>query len=322
MDGFVRAASAGRQAVERSVMGYYDERDLPFYWNVADEYVLFDRFFASAAAGSVANHVAWVSGTPGRPADDMSTIFDRLESSGVSWKFYVEDFDPTRAFTPERGADRSAQAVRVPLLNLPRYVQSRRLFAHIVDLREYYEDLQHGSLPQVAYIVPAGASEHPPTRLKSGEELVRSLVTALMRSPAWSSSAFMWTYDEWGGWFDHVRPPRVGGARLGFRVPALLVSPYARRGHVDSTRLDTSSIPSFIQRNWGLRPLPRSEARAKTLERAFDFSRPPRRARLVPATRGLRRGREARRWVIYTGYGGALLFSGTIFGLALRRRDP
>lgn len=325
MDGFVRAATIDRQAVERSVMGYYDGRDLPFYWNVADDYVLFDRFFSAAPSGSVANHLYWVSGRPGDPDGgipddgfDVPTIFDRLDERGISWKFYVQDYDPRLSFGAGRGADRTAQAVRVPVLNYPRYVRDPRLFSHIVDLDEYYEDLEHGSLPQVAYIAPAAGSEHPPGRLEAGETLVRGLITSLARSAAWRSSAFMWTYDEWGGWFDHVRPP----AGYGFRVPALLVSPYARRGVVDSTRLDTTSILKFIEQNWRLRPLATRDARANSLTKAFDFSRAPREPSILAAERGSVPGREARLWVIYLGYGAAVVVSGTLIGWVAVRRPP
>jgi phospholipase C len=314
MDGFVRAASIGRQRVEPSVMGYYDGRDLPFYWNVADDYVLFDRFFSSAADGSVANHLFWVTGTPG-PTEgtgdlgDLPTIFDRLEERGISWKFYVEDYDP---------ADRGVQAVRVPLLRYSRYVEDPTLFSHIVDLEQYYADLERGSLPQVAYIAPAGASEHPPGRLEAGATLVRRLVNALARSTAWERSAFMWTYDDWGGWFDHVRPPKVDGTGFGFRVPALLVSPYARRGHVDSTRLDTTSILRFIEDNWGLEPLARRDAQAGSFARAFDFSRPPRAPSILAAARPSAEAQEPRRGVIYLTYGAAVLLSAVFLTLAFR----
>jgi hypothetical protein len=287
MDGFIRAASRDRQSVERSVMGYYDGRDLPFYWNVAEEYVLFDRFFAASPDGSVPNHRLWVSG-----------IFRRLEARGISWKFYVQDYDP-------RLGEGSAQAVRVPL-------RDPRLSRHVVDLDEYYEDLERGRLPAVSYIAPAGASEHPPGRVAAGATLTRALLTALARSSAWHSSAFLWTYDESGGWFDHVRPPPGAG----FRVPALLVSPYARRGYVDSTPLDTTSIPAFIERNWGLSP----RTRPRGLGRAFDFSRPPREARIVSAERRPTQRRQARLWVIYLGYGAALLVSGILIGWVTVRR--
>jgi phospholipase C len=311
MDGFVRGASADRQDAELSVLGFYGRRDRPFHWDVAREYVLFDRFFAAAPGGSVANHLFWLTGTAGGhggriPEEgfgDLPTIFDRLEESGVSWKFYVQDYDPRLTIAPEGGADRSTQAVRVPLLNFPRYVRDRRLFRHVVDLDEYYEDLERGTLPEVAYIAPAGGSEHPPGGGRPGQTLVRTLVTALARSEAWSSSAFMWTYDEWGGWFDHVPPPRGRG----FRVPALLVSPYAREGFVDSTALDHTSILKFIEDNWRLAPLAARDARARSLAGAFDFSRAPREPSVIAAELRPAPRRDPRRWVIYLLYGAAVM---------------
>ena len=312
MDGFVRAASIDRQTVERSVMGYYDHRDLPLYWSLADEYVLFDRFFAATAAGSVASHMFWVTGTAGAPdgtLGNLPTIFDRLDERGISWKFYVEDYDPSQA----------DQAVRVPLIGSPRYARDPERFARIADLEEYYDDLRLGTLPQVAYIAPTRSSEHPPGRVGPGEDLVRKLITALSMSSAWRSSAFMWTYDEPGGWFDHVRPP----GNLGLRVPALLISPYARRGYVDSTRLDTTSILRFIEDNWRLKPLGTRDARAGSLVGAFDFSQPAREPSIVGAVRGARDTRPVRRWVIYVGYGAALMLAAALIGWgALRRPAP
>jgi phospholipase C len=316
MDGFVRAASIDRQKVEPGVMGYYDARDIPFYWRVAGHYVLFDRFFASTDDGSVASHMAWVTGrrdAADGPFRDLPTIFDRLDERGISWKFYVENYDPRLAFGAGRRSDGGAQSVRVPLLRYPRYVRDRRLFRHIVDLEQYYEDLENDRLPAVAYIAPAGASEHPPGRLKTGQALVRSLIIALSRSRAWNSSAFMWTYDNWGGWFDHVPPPTVDGRRYGFRVPALLVSPYARRGHVDGTRLDTTSIARFIEHNWGL------GARTDPFAGAFDFSRPPRRPVIMSAEPARARQREPRRWVIYLAYGAAVLLAAVLAGWSALR---
>ena len=180
-----------------------------------------------------------------------------------------------------------------------RRLRDPRLLRHVVDLDQYYEDLERGRLPAVAYIAPAGASEHPPGRVEAGETMVRALDHGPGAQRSWERSAFMWTYDESGGWFDHVPP--AAGSGYGFRVPALLVSPYARRGCVDSTQLDTTSIPGFIERNWRLAPLAARDARARGLERAFDFSRPPREPSIVAAERKPRDRRGARIWVIYLG---------------------
>ena len=166
----------------------------------------------TTCSGSPVRAVVTAAGSRRRASANLPTIFDRLEERGISWKFYVEDYDPRLTIAADGRADRSTQAVRVPLLNFPRVVRDRKLFSHIVDLDEYYDDLERGTLPAVAYIAPAGGSEHPPGGVAPGQTLVRTLVNALARSEAWRSAAFMWTYDEWGGWFDHVPPPR--GPRL------------------------------------------------------------------------------------------------------------
>lgn len=331
MDGFVQSNS--HNGIDGSIaMGYYDERDLPYYWNIADEYVLFDRFFASSFAGSVAAHMYAVSASPGTSGErdgipdqgwgDLPTIFDRLDAAGVDWKFYVQNYDPAITFRTADHVDepdRAAQVIRAPLLAYDRYLQDPRFSSRIVDMDQYFKDAARGSLPAVSYLVPSGASEHPPASLRSGERFVKSLVNALMISDLWDSSAFLWTYDDWGGWYDHVRPPRVDKFGLGFRVPALLVSPYARRGYVDSTTSEFSSIPAFIEANWGLRPLSRRDRQANDLMGAFDFDSPPRDARLLTRTRhavALERPDPA---PVYAAYTGAGLLTAVLLGLAYAR---
>jgi phospholipase C len=326
MDGFVYALNQKNQD-GRLAMAYYDDRDLPYYWNLADEYVLFDRFFSSAAGGSFTNHVYWVAGAPGAEQRDfppeglgeLPTIFDRLQARGISWKFYVQNYDPHLTYRTRAKATgpKASQAIWVPLLNYARYLDDPELFAHIVDLREYFEDLQNGTLPAVAYLVPSGPSEHPPSSVQSGQRFVRTLINELMRSDAWYSSAFVLTYDDWGGWYDHVPPPQVDTYGYGFRVPALLISPYARRGHIDSTKLDYTSILKFIEENWGLEPLAVRDARASSIVDAFDFSRPPREPRVVPWERADKEPRrEPRRGVIYAAYGAALVLAALLVGWA------
>ncbi len=308
-----------------TVMGYYDGRDLPYYWNLADRYVLFDRFFSSATDGSGSNHFFWVSALPGDPHNTPKagytypTIFDRLEKAGVSWKFYVANYDPSITYRSHTTGDRESQVVWVPLLNYARFLDDPKLKSHIVPLSEYYTDLARGTLPAVSYIAPSGASEHPPGSVQSGERFVRTLINNLMASREWSSSAFLLSYDDWGGWYDHVRPPQVDPYGYGFRVPAILVSPYARVGYVDHTTLDFTSALKFIEQNWGLKPLARRDSLAHSLTGAFNFSLAPREAELVPAARGVKAPPSAVRSIIYPAYavGAAIVLS--LVGYALFR---
>ncbi len=174
-------------------------------------------------------------------------------------------------------------------------------------MQEFYRDAQTGQLPAVSYIAPGGLSEHPPGKLAAGQTFVRSIVNELMRSPEWSSTAFVLTYDSWGGWYDHVAPPAVDRYGYGFRVPALLVSPYAKRGSIDHATLDFTSILRFIEDNWSLAPLARRDADASSIASAFDFAAAPRGAAFVSADRTAQVRRDG-------AYAGGLL--------VLRRRVP
>jgi phospholipase C len=324
MDGFIKAL-ADKLPQPELTMGYYDRRDIPYYWSIADNYVLFDRFFTSAAGGSVWNHMYWASATPGNPSADsvplegfknLPLIFDRLEEKNISWKFYVQNYDPRITYRTPTVGDRGSQIIWVPPLDFARYIDNPDLFDNIVDLDDYYTDLEAGTLPAVSFIVPSGASEHPPGSIQAGERYVRGLINALQQSRYWKSSAFMWTYDDWGGWYDHVAPPRVDAYGYGFRVPALLVSPYARRGYIDSTTLDFTSMLKFIEDNWGLEPLSTRDARAKSIVNGLDFSQAPRVPQLLGASLGQEVPQTARRWVVYLAYVFALAVPALIFAVA------
>lgn len=329
MNGFVSAFA--RQGIQdpTQAMGHYDDRDIPWYWNVADNYVLFDRHFTSARGGSISNHMFWVSGANGIAANTVEvlpkagfsvpTIFDRLQASGVSWKFYVQNYDPTITFRNRAKGDRGAQVVWVPLLAYPRFLDDPELFKHIVPIEEYYDDLANGTLPAVSYMVPSGASEHPPGSIAAGEAFVRTLVTSLQRSSAWSSSAFMWTYDDWGGWYDHVRPPSVDTYGYGFRAPLLIVSPYAKEGHIDHNTADFTSQLAFIERNWRIAPLTARDARAYPLGDAFDFSKGPRPPVVVSSVRHPAVVVPPRRNVVYASYSAAAGIFLTVVALAAYR---
>ena len=316
MNGFVAAHSDRAPEVARQAMGYYDDRNLPYYWNLADNYVLFDRFFTSSNGGSLRNHFYWVSGTPGnyeedalRPEgfDEVTTIFDRLQEAGISWKFYVQNYRPEINFKADLAEDEdNAQMIWVPLLNYSRFLDDPELSSRIVPLEQYFIDAETNQLPAVSYIVPSGASEHPPGSIEAGERFVRSLITSLMRSDAWDSTAFTWTYDDWGGWYDHVRPPQVDEYGYGFRAPALLVSPYAKKGYIDSTELDFTSILAFIEQNWGLEPLAERDRNANTFLDAFDFQSDPRAAVFLDRRRTVPPADEPKSKVVYAAYGSSV----------------
>lgn len=327
MNGFVYALNLRNQD-GRLAMAYYDGQDLPYYWNIADEYVLFDNFFSSVHGGSFDNHMYWVAATTGIK-DDMTlqeslaetpTIFDRLEEKGISWKFYVQNYDAELNYRTSHlyPANRASQVIWVPLLNFDRFLDDPDLASHIVDLDEYYADLINGTLPQVGFMVPSGPSEHPPSDVRSGMRFVKTLIQSLMQSNYWEKSAFLWTYDDWGGWFDHVAPPVVDQDGYGFRVPALMVSAYARKGHIDSTQLDYTSLLRFIEDNWGLEPLAIRDAQANSIISAFDFAEPPRPAKFLPFERVTNAAKaEPDRRVIYVLYGAIVVLGAGLFSTLL-----
>jgi phospholipase C len=333
MDGFV-AALSGRAVTADLTMAHYDQSAISYYWDVARQYVLFDNYFASAPGGSLWNHMYWMTATAGNaqaekvPAGGfgaLPTIFDRLDAKGISWKVYIQSYKRAQTFRV-KGTE-PAQVIRAPILAFARYIDDPRLSAHIVPLDDYYSDLAKGTLPAVSYVVPSGPSEHPPGRVQSGEAFVGNVVTALKSSTSWASSAFMWSYDDWGGWYDHVVPPKINDPiGLGFRVPALLVSPYAKQGVVDHTQLDHTSMLKFIENNWGLQPLSTRDARAHDMQSAFDFGQPPRPPQLLSSEAPSPSVVSGHSTIIYPAYGGAALVALAFVGVAAfrtrRRKRP
>ena len=328
MDGFVATLNSRHQDGTLA-MGHYGESELAYYWNLADEYVLFDRYFTSAHNGSIMNRMYWVSGSPGTgenriPStgfEDIPTIFDALQERGISWKFYIRNFDPNLNYRSLKELDYLPPQVQwVPLLSMDRFLDDPELSSHIVDLDEYYTDLENNTLPAVSYFLLLGASEHPISDIKLGQRVMRTMIQTLMQSDSWESSAIMITYDDWGGWYDHVPPPQIDQYGYGFRVPTLLVSPYARRGLIDSTYLDHTSMLKFIETNWGIPPLAERDANAKNLTSAFDFNSPPRPPAFVSESRAAPKpGVEPRQLVIYLTYGTAMAFAFFTFISAITR---
>jgi phospholipase C len=162
----------------------------------------------------------------------------------------------------------------------------------------FYAAAKSGTLPAVSWVVPSGAvSEHPPAPVSAGQSYVTSLVNAVMTSPDWSSTAIFLTWDDWGGFYDHVIPPTVDQNGYGLRVPGLVISPYARSGFVDHQTLSFDAYDKFIEDDFlhGQRLDPATDGRADprpdvrenkrtlgNLSNDFDFSRPPRPPVVLP----------------------------------------
>jgi phospholipase C len=292
MDGFIKA-QLNRKLPGRLALGYYDGRDLASYWDLARQYVLADRFFSSAQGGSSINHQYWVAARSSGQADsipktgiDLLTIFDRLEGAHIGWKFYVKNYTPSLNFRNQLPNDpRDAQLAWVPLLTMPRFVDDPARMARLVDLSDLYLDLARGDAPPVSYIIQGGTSEHPPGHIVNGEIATVAIIGAIMRSPLWESSAIILTWDDWGGWYDHVAPPQIDRDGYGFRVPALIISPYAKRGLIFHETADFTSIVKFIERLHGLAPLSTRDEQANDLMNAFDFQQPARQAAIPTGRR-------------------------------------
>jgi phospholipase C len=197
------------------------------------------------------------------PPQTAPHIGDRLDAAGVTWAWYTGGWNsgtnPPAFPTLPYFAD---MAPGTPGYSL-----------HLKDQADFLAALQDGSLPSVAFVKP-DPNEHPDSgaSLAAEDQSVADLVKAVQDSPYWPSSAVIVTYDENGGWWDHVAPPQVDRWGPGTRIPAIIVSPYAKKGFVDHTVYDTTSILRFIEWRWSLPPLGTRDAQANNLLNAFDFS--------------------------------------------------
>ena len=204
------------------------------------------------------------------PNQTMPTIGDRLSERGISWAWYSGGWRDALAGRP----DPLFQFHHQPFAFYLRYADGTEAKArHLKDEQDFLRELQTGDLPSVSFIKPVGANnEHPgyssPLR---GQDHAARLVRAVMDSPVWNEAAIIVTYDENGGRWDHVAPPVVDRWGPGTRVPAIIVSPFAKRRFVDHTRYDTTSILRTIERRWRLQPLGARDAAANDLRNAFDF---------------------------------------------------
>jgi len=195
---------------------------------------------------------------PRWPCTDVAVLPDRLQSAGIPWKEYL-------------GPNEWVQPLR-----MVKHVRFSSMYDNVVPWSEYLTDVKTGNLPPVAWLTPPFAqSEHPPTSMCVGENWTVQVLNALMRSPEWSSTAVVLTWDDFGGFYDHVAPPHVDLYGLGPRVPALIISPYARPGYVDHTGYEFASVLRFIETIFDVPPLTTRDATSNDMLGAFDFTQRP-----------------------------------------------
>jgi len=278
MNGFVIASDGGT-----SVMGYYDEPDLPYYYALANTFAIGDRFFSSVMGPTFPNRMFAVAGTSfglvgnaAPPAEaESQTIFHRLQEIGEEFRIY-SDQDTT--FEEQMFPDLRAEPGE-----------------HFASIKRFIDDANSGNLPSLAWVesrLVRGANsddEHPPADVQLGQAFVARIIDAAMHSAAWPSTAIFLVYDEHGGFFDHVPPPRAclpdaqeprlaegmtpgRFDRLGMRVPFIVVSPFAKPHHVSHHVLSHASILRMIEVRFDLPAVSDRTANAEPPFDLFDFS--------------------------------------------------
>jgi phospholipase C len=334
MDGFVAASESGprgcgntpacKNATGSDVMGYHTADELPNYWTYANNYVLEDHMFASAASWSVVEHLymvsEWSAYCPSGPLSCKSdlggtdiapppaghaTTIDYawtdltylMHKYGVSWRYFVfagsepdcrDDDDMACKPIPQNA---KTAGIWNPLPHFDTVQQDHQL-DNIVALKNFYAMAKAGTLPAVSWIDPTQpVSEHPTASVARGQGYVTGLINAIMRGPDWDSTAIFLSWDDWGGFYDHVVPPVVDGMGLGIRVPGLVISPYARAGYIDHHVLSHDAYVKFIENDFlhGARLDPKTDGRPDSrptvrednpridiISRAFNFRQQPR----------------------------------------------
>ena len=275
MDGFLRAGANDTYAI-----GYYSESDLPFYSSLARNYMVCDRYFASILGPTFPNRMFLWAAQTDRLNDSVSTsrlptIFDRLAAAGVSHRYFFSNL----AFTSFWGF---------------KYALSTGLFT------EFLQRAAIGALPAVSFVEPSytllddgsGNDDHPHADIRNGDAFLADVFYALARGPAWKNTVLIITFDEGGGFFDHVAPPRVvaangvdtdlvgGQVLLGFRTPTIVASPFTRNPGamplVSHTVFDHTSVLKLIEWRWNLQPLTPRDASPQigNFATEMDFSSP------------------------------------------------
>jgi len=309
MDGFATIS----EAADAYAYTQYLPGDLPNYWRWAEEFVLGDNFFASAHGPSFPNHLYTIAAQSGgaheNPAQDQQLLRERHQETGLfkSWgcdaleTAFVNVVDSegiTKKVSPcfdflteadllmEQGipwayyaATQEQNGYLWSAYDAVRHIREDEEVwqSHIFPVDDFVRQAKDGLLPPVTWVTPRfELSEHPEYSVCHGENWTTEVVNTVMESPHWKDTAIFITWDDYGGFYDHVPPPQVDDFGFGIRVPLLIISPYARRGFVTHELGEFSSVLRFVEDNWGLTQLTHRDRDATPLLSAFDFEQPPR----------------------------------------------
>ena len=277
-DGFVRGSGP-------VAMGFWDGSDIPFYYGLAQTFPVCDRWFCSVLAQTYPNRRFLMAGTAAgivttttqgltAPPPPNGTIFDRFAAHGISWRNYFTDLP-------------SAAIILETLSKYP---------SNFTPIAQYFQDAAAGTLPSFCIVDPNfdTQSEENPQDVRAGEQFAAGVINAAIQGPAWSKTLLIWTYDEHGGYYDHVAPPPAvapddippgidtntpllpgGYDQYGFRVPTVIVSPYARHHYVSSVVHDHTSVLKLIETKWNLGALTFRDANADNLLDSLKFKGRP-----------------------------------------------
>jgi phospholipase C len=257
---------------------YFTNNQLSGEWNLAEQYGLADSYFQSVLGPTIPNRLAAVTGTIPDPSYSnaetisnsavasfaLKSLFTELTSQGLSWGYYSEG--GAGAFATLAG---NAQVPFPP--------------GTLGSVNDFFNKMSNGTMPAVSWLDPFSwtseangqniqFSQHPPYDVTQGEAWMLNIVNHVEQSQYWGSSAIFITYDESGGYYDHVPPPTLDGNRLGFRVPLIGVSPFAKEGYVSHTVLSHTSLAAFIDYNWKLPALSQLVLDSNLPLDFFDFS--------------------------------------------------
>jgi phospholipase C len=202
------------------------------------------------------------------PAQTMPTIGDRLSEKGISWAWYSEGWDDAVA-----GRENNFAYNHAPFLYFAQYKEGTEGRKHLQDQNDFIKAANAGTLPAVSFVKPGGGNdEHPgSSAVYPSEQGAVNLINAVLNGPNGKDALVILTYDEFGGFFDHVNPPVIDRWGPGSRIPAIIIGPFAKKGFVDSTQYETVSIISFIEHRWGLKPLADRDKNANPFRNALIF---------------------------------------------------